>query len=224
MDPYYAKKLAGDRLRLCYAIAPTRVQQYLQAEIAFVRRRLRPTDTVLELGCGYGRVLQHLADRAQVIVGIDTSAESLALARHLLADKPSCRVVEMDAGAMTFDDGRFDVTVCIQNGISAFGIDPLTLMREAIRVTRSGGIVLFSSYAERFWDDRLRWFRLQATHGLVGPIDEEATGEGVIVCRDGFRARTITEEEFNSLTAACGVTATISEVDGSSVFCEIIAW
>ncbi len=29
---------------------------------------------------------------------------------------------------------------------------------------------------------------IQTEHGLLGEIDEEATGDGVIVCRDGSRA------------------------------------
>ena len=46
----------------------------------------------------------------------------------------------------------------------------------AVDVTRPGGRVLFSSYAEAFWDHRLAWFRLQAREGLLGEIDEAATG------------------------------------------------
>jgi hypothetical protein len=50
-----AKGLSGVRLQRCYKIAPPRVQQYLEAEVAFVLSHLHPGDEVLELGCGYGR-------------------------------------------------------------------------------------------------------------------------------------------------------------------------
>ena len=52
----------------------------------------------------------------------------------------------MDAAALGFRDRVFDVVVCIQNGISAFKVDRRALIAEAIRVTRPGGSVLFSSY------------------------------------------------------------------------------
>jgi cyclopropane fatty-acyl-phospholipid synthase-like methyltransferase len=52
---YYAEKLSAKRLQRCYEIASPRVQQYLEAEIEHVIGHLKPTDTVLELGCGYGR-------------------------------------------------------------------------------------------------------------------------------------------------------------------------
>jgi 2-polyprenyl-6-hydroxyphenyl methylase/3-demethylubiquinone-9 3-methyltransferase len=122
---------------------------------------------------------------------------------------------------MTFDDDAFDLAICIQNGISAFAVDQRSLMSEAVRVTRPGGKALFSSYSPRFWEARLEWFRLQAAHGLLGEIDEEATGDGVIVCTDGFRATTIDSDAFMALASACRLRPEITEVDESSVFCEI---
>jgi SAM-dependent methyltransferase len=222
MDDYYAQRLSAERLRQCYGIAPPRVRQYLQAEIDYVADRIRPGDVVLELGCGYGRVLEPLADKAALIVGIDTSRPSLELAQELLGHVSNCRLVRMDAAALGFRDGLFDVVACVQNGISALKVDQRTLLAEAIRVTRPGGRVFFSSYAERFWEQRLEWFRLQADHGLLGAIDWAATGHGTIVCQDGFKATTVAPAEFRSLTSGFNVRVSIDEVDESSTFCEIV--
>ncbi len=221
MVDYYSGSLSAERLELCYEVAPPRVRRYLTAEIERVAMTIDPGAAVLELGCGYGRVLAELIGRAAKVVGIDTSAESLELARTRLGDCGECSVLEMDATELEFPDGSFDVVICIQNGISAFGVDRLRLFREAIRVTRAGGRVLFSSYAAKFWGHRLEWFRIQAEHGLIGPIDEEATGDGVIVCEDGFRATTVGGEEFAALAKECGLVPVITEVDGSSLFCEL---
>jgi len=127
----------------------------------------------------------------------------------------------MDATALGFRSGVFDAVVCIQNGICAFRSDPRQLFREALRVTRPGGRVWFSSYAEAFWLDRLRWFERQAEEGLVGDIDYDKTGPGEIVCRDGFRFDTVGADTFRQLCGEVGVEGTIVEVDRSSVFCEI---
>jgi len=97
----------------------------------------------------------------------------------------------------------------------------LALAREALRVTRPGGLALFSSYAASIWEERLEWFRIQARHGLIGEIDEAATGSGTIVCRDGFRATTFGPEQFEDLCRALGISGRIAEVGGASVFCEI---
>lgn len=221
MKSYYSEQLSAERLRKCYQIAPPRVRQYLDAEIRHVAGRIGPADLVLELGCGYGRVLEKLAERARALVGIDTSASSLQLARRLLGGISNCQLVQMNSVALGFRDRVFDVVVCIQNGISAFGVNQRELTAESIRVVRAGGRVLFSSYARGFWKDRLEWFRLQSAHGLLGEIDWGATRDGVIVCKDGFRATTLGPEQFESLASGFNVHCQIEEVDQSSVFCEL---
>lgn len=127
----------------------------------------------------------------------------------------------MNAIELGFIDRQFDVVICIQNGISAFKTDQRKLIEEAMRVTRSGGTVLFSSYSEHFWEDRLQWFRIQSEHGLIGLIDDNATGNGTIICKDGFRASTVAPDDFISFTSDFDIDPMISEVDGSSIFCEI---
>jgi ubiquinone/menaquinone biosynthesis C-methylase UbiE len=219
---YYSEKLSGERLRECYENAPNRVKQYLDEEIRFVSDRIDPGSTVLELGCGYGRVALELAQAAGRVVGIDTSTESLDLARRLAGSLSNCEFLEMDALDLKFPDNEFDLTVCIQNGICAFGVDRQELVRESLRVTRPGGAVLFSSYSERFWKHRLEWFEVQAKLGLIGEIDYTATGAGVIACRDGFRAGTMTPPDFIKLCARTGIEPIITEVDGSSIFCELV--
>lgn len=221
MGGYYVEKLAGSRLRRCYDVASPRVKQYLEAEILHVQTRLRATDTVLELGCGYGRVALRLADIAARVVGIDTAAESLDLARALDTDQ-RCEFVEMDALDLDLPDGLFDAVVCVQNGICAFGVDQNALVREALRVTRPGGLVLLSTYADGFWAERLAWFEAQAAAGLIGRIVPSESGDGVIVTEDGFRAGRLTQGDFGELCSALGREGTITEVDGSSVFCTLV--
>ncbi len=221
MPDYYREKLSAARLEKAYEIAPPRVRQYLEAEIDHVLRGLTAGDTVLELGCGYGRVMARLAGIARFVVGIDTSIESMEHGRAGLERAGNCAFARMDAVRLGFRDGAFDRVVCIQNGISAFHVDARELVREGVRVTRPGGLALFSSYSDSFWEDRLQWFVLQAVAGLVGAIDRERTGDGRIVCRDGFAATTFSARQFAALAAEIGVDARIVEVDSSSVFCEI---
>ncbi len=223
MESYYADKLSAERLRRCYELAPPPVERYLAAEIDHVRRGMTPGSRVLELGCGYGRVLRELAPRAAEIVGIDISLSSLTLAHAELAHRDNVRLVLMDAANLAFRPQIFDLVCCVQNGISALGVVRRRLLAAALAVTRPGGQVLFSSYAAEFWEERLNWFRIQAAHGLVGEIDEAATGDGVIVCRDGFRAATVGPEEFAALAADVERRAEIEVVAGSSLFCRLIA-
>ncbi len=222
MTNYYSNSLNSNKLQRCYEIAPERIVQFLEAEIDFVMKKIDPDDLVLDLGCGYGRVAFRLTDKARKVIGIDISDDNIKLARAFTGKDSNCGFFTMDATAMDFNDNSFDKVICVQNGISAFNVDPAKLIKESIRVTRKGGTVLFSSYSEKFWDHRLEWFHIQAGEGLIGEIDHKQTKNGVIVCKDGFRAITFSGDDFLKLAANFDVQATIHEVDRSSVFCEMV--
>ena len=131
---------------------------------------------------------------------------------------------EMNAIDLKFNNYYFDKVICVQNGISAFHVDPKKLIKEAICVTRIGGTILFSSYSEKFWEDRLNWFEIQAQYGLIGKIDHNKTGNGIIICKDGFKAITYTKQDFHNIVSNLKVQVTIHEIDHSSVFCELVPY
>nr|MBN2276912.1 class I SAM-dependent methyltransferase [candidate division Zixibacteria bacterium] len=221
MGGYYSEKLSAEKLRRCYQVASPRISQYLNAEVDHVLQFCRPNDLILELGCGYGRVVKHLCPRAGHVVGIDTSLASLLDMDNELGVCTNYSRIRMDAGRLGFRDNIFDLVLCIQNGLSAFAADPLILISEAVRVTRPGGHTLFSTYSEKFWTERLKWFYRQSAEGLLGEIDPDQTGDGVIVCKDGFRATTIKPGQFREYMKTLNRSAAIVEVDNSSVFFEI---
>jgi len=220
MHGYY-NILSAERLKKCYDIATPRTKMYLKAEIEFVIGKLKPSTQILELGCGYGRILEQLAAGAVTIAGIDTSLVSLKFGKNILNDKPGISFSCMDAVCLGFRNNSFDIVLCLQNGISAFHSNKLQLVKEAIRVTRKGGKILFATYSDKFWGARLEWFRMQAAEGLIGEIDETKTVRGTIICKDGFKATTINQEEFKSLVSSLNIIPKITEVDESSIFFEI---
>ncbi|MHA1441439.1 MAG: class I SAM-dependent methyltransferase [Candidatus Heimdallarchaeota archaeon] len=218
---YYSKKLSANKLKRCYDVASPRIQQYLTEEINFVSQFIKPDMKVLELGCGYGRVVKLLAEKAKTVVGIDTSQESLDLAKGYLGTKSNYELKNMNAEKLDFQNESFDLVIGIQNGISAFKVDSKKLVMESLRVTKMGGYVLFSSYSENIWDARLEWFQKQSEEGLLGEIDYEKTGNGIIICKDGFKATTYSKEDFVDLMCHLQLKAEITEVDNSSIFCVI---
>ena len=221
MGAYYQRHLLGSDLQHVYELASPRIRQYLQAEIQNVVDRARGSNRVLELGCGYGRVLKEVAPYVGRAVGIDIARESLRLAASYLRARGNCDLLLMNAVQLAFGDALFDVTICVQNGISAFGVDRSRLVSEAVRVTKDGGQILFSSYSPQIWSERLEWFRSQARAGLIGALDESRTGEGTIVCHDGLRLTTVGAEEFLALFAESGQRGRIREVDQSCLFAEV---
>jgi 2-polyprenyl-6-hydroxyphenyl methylase/3-demethylubiquinone-9 3-methyltransferase len=221
-DAYYRDRLSASKLLKCYEIAPPRIRQYLEAEAQFVVSNVQCADAVLELGCGYGRVLKAVAPYVSTIVGNDISRGSLHLAKSYMKPYGNYRLVQTDACNMGFRSCTFDAVFCIQNGISAFKADPKHIIEESIRVTKNNGLILFSSYSPSIWKERLDWFRKQSEAGLIGEIDEHKTHDGTIACKDGFTATTFSSSEFIKLFAEAGQDASIIEVDNSSIFCKVV--
>ncbi|MCK4848852.1 MAG: methyltransferase domain-containing protein [Candidatus Heimdallarchaeota archaeon] len=218
---YYSKKLFAHKLKKAYEIASPRINQHLEAEIQYVYDRIQPSDTVLELGCGYGRVLKRLADKVNKIIGIDIAEASLKYAEEYLIDKSNIELHFMTARSIKFNDETFDAVIGIQNAISALKIDPKLLLMESMRITKEGGKVFLSSYSDKIWEERLSWFIKQSEEGLLGEIDYERTKNGNIVCKNGFKSSTFSVEDFKQLVKELKLDAVIEEVDESSIFCVI---
>jgi len=219
---YYGDKLSASKLLKCYEAATPRIKQYLEAEIQFVISNVRGANLVLELGCGYGRVMRAVSPFVSMIVGVDISRASLELAISYMKPCRNHRIIQMDASNMAFSPRIFDAVFCIQNGISAFGVDRKHLIAESLRITKDDGLILFSSYSPKIWQERLDWFRKQSQLSLLGEIDEEKTRWGNIVCKDGFTATTVSGDQFIELFSEFGLKASIIEVDESSIFCKVI--
>ncbi|MCA9850295.1 MAG: methyltransferase domain-containing protein [Dehalococcoidia bacterium] len=96
-------------------------------------------ETVLDVACGPGIVVEHLASRASEVVGIDLTDAMLVAARERCG-KVGLRNVQFDAGnaeALPYDDASFDVTVT-RLSFHHF-IDPGRVLDEMVRVTKLGG-------------------------------------------------------------------------------------
>lgn len=219
MGNYYAESLNSQKLFQVYDTALPRIKQYFAEEIDYVRQRLTGKERVLELGAGYGRIVRELAPNCASIVGMDISEDSVRLGKEYLKDFPNADMVSMDVHQMHFDR-PFDVILCLQNGLSAMRADDQTI-QGILAVLAPGGTAFFSTYSANFWDHRIAWFQEQADKKLLGELDMDQTRDGVIICKDGFKAITQTPEDYKTIGKKSGYPYEVTEVDGSSLFLVI---
>lgn len=214
---YYDESLNGQKLCQVYQTKFPRVEQYLEAEISFVKKHLQGTERILELGAGYGRIMKELAPNCKAIVGIDISKDNIEFGREYLRDVHNAQLYVMDAHHLNFQE-PFDVILCLQNGLSAMKLPPEEYIKTLLGLLTADGKVLISSYSPNFWEHRVAWFREQAEKGLLGELDMEHTKNGVIVCKDGFRAVTHSPKEMDQIGKSTGLPYEVTEVDQSSIF------
>jgi ubiquinone/menaquinone biosynthesis C-methylase UbiE len=101
-----------DRIAERYAARPIKDTSAYEAMLAAVASRLKPSDAVLEIGCGTGSTAIRLAPHAGSWTATDFSEEMLRIARAKPAPE-NLRFSRADA-EQAFDGGPFDAVCAFQ--------------------------------------------------------------------------------------------------------------
>lgn len=117
--------------------ARTEEQQLPTYEAAIERVGIGAGSRVLELGCGSGVFLRAAADRGARVTGLDASE---ALVERARARVPEADVTLGELEALPYPAAAFDVVAGFNSFF--FAADMVTALREAGRVTVSGGTVV----------------------------------------------------------------------------------
>ncbi|HLW79145.1 MAG TPA: methyltransferase domain-containing protein, partial [Terriglobia bacterium] len=100
--------------------------------------------TVLELGCGIGRLLKPLAPRAAAVIGIDISSEMVRQAQERLGVFPNVRIHKTHGDLSPVETSSVDFCFCFAVFEHVPSKEPVfRYFEEASRVLRPGGIFRF---------------------------------------------------------------------------------
>ncbi len=108
-----------------------------------IQNRFKTPITLLDVGCGGGLLTNALAKEGHAVTGIDLSEPSLSIAKKHDATK-NTQYIKADAYQLPFEAGAFDV-VCAMD-ILEHVEHPATLIQEASRVLKSGGLFFFHTF------------------------------------------------------------------------------
>lgn len=110
---------------------------------------LDPAQTVVDAGCGTGRTLEALLDRAALVVGVDHSAASLQIARARVGESKRERLslIESDLRSMPLDDATADRVLCL-SVLQHMPTDEFRsqAVRELRRILKPGGVLVALAY------------------------------------------------------------------------------
>ena len=110
--------------------------------------RIAPGSRILDIRCGGGFLAQGLSAGGYEITGVDPSTTALRAAQ-------STGIASLAAGwgeRLPFASGTFDAAICSE--VLEHVVSPVTVLSEAARVLRPGGVLLFS-VPNRTWISRL---------------------------------------------------------------------
>lgn len=145
-----------DRHAARYARKPIADLQAYEEKLRHIRAVLRPTDRVLEIGCGTGGTARKLAQDVTEITATDVSAKMITIAKSQLTDCTANKVNFLQLEATRDVLGQpFDV-VCAFSLLHLVDDIPNTL-KAAFQKVKPGGYFISKSIC---LDDRSRLFHI----------------------------------------------------------------
>lgn len=111
---------------------------------------LPPGGRILDVGCGSGSLLAHLAGRAGYRAGIELSAGAAKAAAEVADEVLNLAVT----GPLPLAPASFDVVVCAD--VLEHLADPAAALSSAAALCRPGGAVVISVPNVAYWQARLR--------------------------------------------------------------------
>ena len=113
----------------------------------YLERYLKPGDQLLEVGAGTGRYAHALARRGWLVDAVELVEHNIEVFQKNTAPQEQISVVQGDARDLSaFSDNQYDKTLLLGPLYHLYSLeDKRRAIREAIRVTRPGGMV-FAAY------------------------------------------------------------------------------
>jgi ubiquinone/menaquinone biosynthesis C-methylase UbiE len=141
---------------------------------------------VLEVGIGSGLNMPFYGGSVTQVIGLDPSAQLLAMAQSAIRPKLPIEFIEGSAEAIPLETASVDAVLTTWTLCSI--PDAARALREMRRVLKPGGVLLFAEHGRapepgvRWWQDRLTpiWKRLGGGCHLNRPIDD-------LIASAGFR-------------------------------------
>jgi ubiquinone/menaquinone biosynthesis C-methylase UbiE len=145
------------------------VKKYLSKRVA----------RILDLGCGTGMFLEELAERNEIVIGVDSSMKMLDIARKRAS---GASLVCADADHLPFKDRSFDVVVSVT--LLQNVPEPVVTMKEIARVLKPKGIAIVTSLKRKHSPEKLADWASSA--GLKPIIAEEISDDEDVICVASF--------------------------------------
>ncbi|MCI0542366.1 class I SAM-dependent methyltransferase [bacterium] len=185
--------------------SPDAIQEFVDGEIEFLEKYLKSNTAILEVGCGYGRLLPVLQKRARRVVGVDFSRSLIKKAKKFENEFSNIKLKHMDARKLDLSDGIFDYTLCLN---ATFGNMPdieEEVFQEMVRVTKTGGEVIISVFSDNAKEAQV------ANYKRLGLTNIHDTGNS-IVTGEGLVSRRFTREELENFAVRAGMKNSIHKV------------
>jgi 2-polyprenyl-3-methyl-5-hydroxy-6-metoxy-1,4-benzoquinol methylase len=169
----------------------------VQTNIEFLARisLIKPTDKILEIGCGIGTIVFELTKQGYDVTGVDISREAVAYGRKKYGE---IHLEVQPAEALPYENKSFDLILSFDLFEHIARID--RHLSEVHRILRPGGYYLFqtpnkfsNAIFETLSKKSLKWRRAHPSLHTPGQLTRRLT-------RHGFHTRFVKMNPINEFT------------------------
>ena len=149
-------------------------EQKQKITTALNNTKLRPTDKILDVGCGTGILFRYIADAAQLVVGVDISRESLKEAKKRARNRKNVALIQADADHIPFQDQTFDkvFAITLLQNMPA----PLKTLQELRRISTQRATMVITGLKKKFTRETFESLLDQADLTVSTPATRAMTG------------------------------------------------
>ena len=162
-------------MQLYNATSESYNDQYAEEQQKKYKKALENVDVaekiVLDVGCGSGLFFSQVADKAKIVVGVDTSRNLLFKAKEHADDFQNVSVLQADADHLPFRDGLFDLVfsfTVLQNMPK-----PTETLSKLKQITKPGGSVVVTGLKKAFPLDKFMDVLEGSGSDVVAFVDED---------------------------------------------------
>ncbi len=134
------------------------VKDFKKKELEFFKENIPKGASVFEAGCGEGRVLKSLSEKASFLAGIDINNSLVEKAREKFKGNKHVEFFCENMLKTHFADSIFDYGILSMNTLGNLGKNKVAALVELKRILKNNGKIFIVVYSEKALEERIRHY------------------------------------------------------------------
>ena len=128
MNKIKSKKVRDTKL------APPIYQDYIKKEKSWIKKKIKHTSSLIDVGCGEGRAVSFLSKLTDSYMGVDFDSKAISKAKKLENKKIKFKILDVTKLSDYFSRNSFEISVCLWNTIGNIENDERAI-KEMYKIT-----------------------------------------------------------------------------------------
>ena len=194
--------------------AHPKIKDWFQKEIVYLNKNIKPNSKILDIGCGFGRHIEIIADFSKEVIGIDDNPNMIKKAKDRLSNFKNVKLFLQNAQKLDFEDNYFDYVICLTNTFGDFPELKEKALKEMKRVCKKDGKIIISVYNDKALEIRKKDYEKVGLH--ITKIKNN-----IIYTEEGLISEQFSKPQLKELFDKLNLKSKILELNAISFLCEL---